>query len=155
MNIHDVQQIALTVHEDDRGYLYEVIHSTDPFVHKFGQVYVVGGRIPLVVRAFHKHEALHDWFCIVKGSAKFVLIDDRKESPTYQAHDQIVVSERTPSLVVIPPGIFHGWMSLEPNTILVSTASEVYNRDAPDEVRVPPDYFDDLIGEDPWIIKGR
>ena len=30
MNIHDVQQVYLKVHEDDRGYLFEVIHNSDP-----------------------------------------------------------------------------------------------------------------------------
>ena len=37
----------------------------------------------------------------------------------------------------MPPGIYHGWMSLEPDTLLLSTASHVYNRDKPDEERIP------------------
>ena len=155
MNIHDIQQIRLAVHEDDRGYLFEVVHGSDPFVQQFGQVYVVGDRIERIVRAFHKHEELHDWFCIVKGSAKFVLVDDRPNSPTYQKVDMLVGSERSSSLIVVPPGIYHGWMSLQPDTIMVSTASHEYNREKPDEFRVPPDSFNELIGEDPWIIKGK
>lgn len=155
MNIHDVQQIRLTVHEDDRGYLYEIVHATDSFVSQFGQVYLVGDRIERIVRAFHKHDALHDWFCIVKGAAKFVLVDDRHDSPTHEQVDMFVGSERSPSLIVVPPGVYHGWMSLEPDTILVSTASHVYNKESPDEVRVPPDHFNELIGADPWIIKGK
>ena len=87
MNIHDVQQIKLTAHEDDRGYLFEILHSTDDFVSQFGQVYVVGDRIEKIVRAYHKHEDLHDWFSIVKGAAKFVLVDDRPDSPTYRKVD--------------------------------------------------------------------
>jgi dTDP-4-dehydrorhamnose 3,5-epimerase len=155
LNIHDLQNIQLTVHEDERGYLFEVIHNSDPFMTQFGQVYVVGDRIPLIVRAFHKHDDLHDWFCIVKGSAKFVLVDDRKESPTFEKADQLVLSERRVSLLVVPPGIYHGWMSLEPDTIMVSTASHEYNREKPDEYRVPPDKFNDLIGADPWEIVGK
>lgn len=155
MNIHDVQQIRLTVHEDDRGYLYEIVHATDSFVSQFGQVYLVGDRIERIVRAFHKHDALHDWFCIVKGAAKFVLVDDRHDSPTHEQVDMLVGSERSPSLIVVPPGVYHGWMSLEPDTILVSTASHVYNKESPDEVRVPPDHFNELIGADPWTIKGK
>ena len=155
MNIHDVQQNCLTVHEDDRGYLFEIIHGSDPFVSQFGQVYIVGDRIEKIVRAFHKHQDLHDWFCIIKGSAKFVLVDDRSDSSTYGKFDILVGSGRSPSVIVIPPGIYHGWMSLEPDTIMVSTASHEYNRETPDEFRVPPDNFTDLIGEDPWTIKGR
>jgi len=155
LNIHDVQQIRLTVHEDDRGYLYEIVHATDSFVPQFGQVYLVGDRIERIVRAFHKHDALHDWFCIVKGAAKFVLVDDRPDSPTHEQVDMLVGSERSPSLIVVPPGVYHGWMSLEPDTILVSAASHVYNKESPDEVRVPPGHFNELIGADPWIIKGK
>ncbi len=152
MNIHDVQQINLKVHEDDRGFLFEVVHGSDDFVSKFGQVYMVGDRIAYVTRAYHKHEALHDWFCIVSGAAKFVLVDDREDSPTYRQFDILVGSGRTPSLVVVPPGIYHGWMSLEPNTLMCSTASHEYNAEKPDEVRVSPSEFDKLIGHNPWQI---
>jgi len=155
VNIHDVQQIPLTVHEDGRGYLFEIVHGTDAFVPQFGQVYVVGDRIEKIVRAFHKHAELHDWFCIVKGSAKFVLVDDRPDSPTHQKVDMLVGSDRQASVVVVPPGVYHGWMSLEPDTILVSTASHEYNQAQPDEVRVPPDHFNELIGADPWEVKGK
>ncbi|MHC4947256.1 MAG: dTDP-4-dehydrorhamnose 3,5-epimerase family protein [Planctomycetota bacterium] len=155
MNIHDVQQIPLTVHEDDRGYLYEVLHASDPFVTKFGQTYMVGDRIEYIVRAYHKHHELHDWFCIVHGAAKFVLVDDREDSPTYGKFDIVVTSDRSPSLIVVPPGVYHGWMSLQPDTLLCSNASHEYNRENPDEVRVPPDHFDELLGQDPWKVVGR
>ena len=152
MNIHDVQQKFLKVHEDDRGFLFEVIHGSDEFVTQFGQVYTVGDRIERVVRAFHKHNELHDWFSIVQGAAKFVLVDDREDSPSYSQADILVGSGRTPSLIVVPPGVYHGWMSLEPNTLLCSTASHEYNAQKPDEVRVSPDTYDELLGHNPWQI---
>jgi len=159
LNIKDVKLIELRLHEDDRGYLFEIIHKSDGFVSGEGQelkqVYIVGDRIERITRAFHKHDELHDWFCIVKGSAKFILVDDRKESPTHQKYDLVVCSDRFPKLLVVPPGIFHGWMSLEPATIMVSTASHEYNREKPDEHRVPPNHFDQLFGENPWEIKGK
>ncbi len=55
----------------------------------------------------------------------------------------------------MPPGIYHGWMSLAPDTMLLSTASHMYNREKPDEERVPPDTFDRLIGADPWKIVAK
>ncbi len=159
MDITDVKLIDLRIHEDDRGYLYEIIHQSDAFVSGAGQdirqVYIVGDRIAKIVRAFHKHEELHDWFCLVKGSAKFVLVDDRKGSATFQKYATVVCSDRSPKLLVVPPGVYHGWMSLEPDTIMVSTASHEYNRERPDEHRVPPQAFNVLLGEDPWEIKGK
>lgn len=155
MNIHDVQQIFLQQHEDDRGYLFEVIHSSDPYVTKFGQVYFVGNRTAFTIRAFHKHSELHDWFSIVHGAAKFVLVDDRRDSATYRKTDILIGSARKPSLIIVPPGVYHGWMSLEPETLMCSVASHEYNRNSPDEVRIRPDALHDVIGQNPWIVEGR
>jgi len=137
--IDGLEIIPLGVYFDDRGYLFEIIHDYD--MPKFGQVYIVGDPIRQTIRAFHKHELLWDYFCIVKGSAKFGFIDDRKESKTYQQQVTIILSEKTPKVIIIPPGIYHGWMSLEDDTIMVSTGSEVYNAKNPDEKRVPYDSF--------------
>ena len=41
-------------------------------------------------------------------------------------------------------------MAVEDNTLLVSTASDVYNRQNPDEIRVLPDSFGYV-----WEVKGR
>lgn len=150
MAIKGVSLVDLKVNIDDRGYLYEIIHNTDPFVNQIAQVYLVGDPVRGTIRAYHKHAELHDWFCIIHGSAKFVLKDDRSDSPTFGEIASFVLSERAPKLLVVPPGVYHGWMSLEDDTIMVSTASTVYNRENPDETRIPPDAFGDQ-----WIVKGR
>jgi len=153
--IEGVHLIPLTVRADDRGYLIEIARRTgdgEPHavIHKFGQVYLVGDVTRGTVRAFHKHEVLWDWFFISHGSAKFVLKDDRPDSPTYGEMMTIVTGERNPMLIVVPPGVYHGWMALEDDTQMVSIASETYNREKPDEVRIPPDSFGDV-----WTVKGR
>jgi len=141
---------------------------------KFGQVYVVCSPVRGTVRAFHKHKLLWDYFCIVSGAAKLALVDDRahKIVKTITEHDLadpsqfaeepspgdtqiIVASARQPKLLVVSPGVFHGWMSLEDNTTLLSVASELYDRANPDEIRVPPFYFDISFGGNPWEVRGR
>jgi len=148
--IKDVKKIDLVAHVDDRGYLIEILRATDDYFTKFGQVYLVGNFARGVVRAFHKHNVLWDFFFISHGAAKFIFVDDRPDSPTYKEANTFVVSSRNPGLLVVPPGVYHGWMSLEDDTQLISTASEVYNRESPDEVRVPPDSFGVK-----WEVKGR
>ena len=139
--VEGVKVVPLVAHVDDRGYLIEIIRATDPHFTKFGQVYVVGSVAKGTIRAFHKHRELIDWFFIAHGSAKFALRDDRAESPTFQEMNTVVIGTRNPSLIVVPPGVFHGWMALEDNTLLVSTASDVYNRQNHDGIRVLPDSF--------------
>lgn len=146
--IEGLEVISLQVNFDDRGYLFEIVHNYD--MQKFGQVYLVGDPSRGIIRAFHKHETLWDYFCIVKGSAKFVFVDDRKDSKTYKEQEIIILSEKSPKTIIIPPGIFHGWMSLEDNTLMASVGSETYNKEKPDEVRIPPDSFGDV-----WTIKGK
>lgn len=139
--IDGLKLVELDVHVDDRGYLLEVIRTIDPYFTKFGQVYFVGDMARGTIRAFHKHAVLWDFFFISHGSAKFAFYDDRPESRTYKEIITMVTGQKNYSLIVVPPGVHHGWMALEDDTQLVSIASEVYNREKPDEVRVPYDSF--------------
>ena len=153
--IEGVRVIELIVREDDRGYLSEIARNAkDPeehgVIHMFGQVYLVGDPIRGTIRAFHKHNELWDWFFISHGSAKFVLRDDRVESPTRDEMMTVIASQRKPCLIVVPPGVYHGWMSLEDDTQMVSIASHTYDRQKPDEIRIPMDAFGDV-----WTVKGR
>jgi dTDP-4-dehydrorhamnose 3,5-epimerase len=153
--IDGVVLVPLRTHVDDRGYLFEIARyvasrGDHAVVHKFGQVYLVGNPVRNTIRAFHKHRTLWDFFCISHGSAKFVLVDDREDSPTHKMIARFVLSGRTPGLLVVPPGVYHGWMSLEDDTQMVSIASEPYNPEEPDEVRIPPDSFGDV-----WTVVGR
>lgn len=153
--IQDVQIIDLVRHLDDRGYLIEIARMMDGpephgVVHRFGQVYLVGNDRRCIVRAFHRHQRLWDWFFISHGSAKFVLKDDRPDSPTCNKLVTIILSGRKPQLLVVPPGVYHGWMSLEDDTQLISIASHTYNRENPDELRISSESFGDV-----WTIEGR
>lgn len=153
--INGVLVIPLEVHCDDRGYLIEVARrSDDPERHgviqRFGQVFLVGNVARGVIRAFHKHQKAWDWFTIVHGSAKVVLVDDREGSSSKGETMSLVLGERRPALVAVPPGVYHGWMSLEDDTQLIGIASHTYVREDPDEVRVPPDHFGDV-----WAVVGR
>ena len=155
LSIADVTLIDLDIHVDSRGLVYEVVHESDFFVNQIRQVYHVVNPRADTVRAFHAHELLHDWFHICCGSAIFCLVDDRQQGTTYQSTERLVLTARKPQLLVVPPGVYHGWMSLEPNTVLASVASEEYQREEPDERRVPPDAFNELFHGSPWVIDAK
>src|SRR4030067_2191431 len=126
-----VRVVELVRHIDDRGYLYEIIHSTDDFLRKFGQTYVVCSPVRGTIRGFHKHNILWDYFCVVKGSAQFILADvpddvvtaagQKGETCVPRALESFVLSDLKPSLLVVPAGVWHGWMSLQDDTVVVST----------------------------------
>ncbi len=97
---------------------------------------------------------------MVKGAGKFLVASapdaetmaasNSGKSVTPAALESFVLSDLKPGVLIVPHSNWHGWMSLEDATIVVSTGSEVYSQKNPDEFRVSPDVFGDV-----WTVKGR
>jgi dTDP-4-dehydrorhamnose 3,5-epimerase len=129
----------LSVIPDERGRLMEILRSDDEGFRKFGQVYV-STTYPGVVKAWHLHKVQDDNFCCVKGMVKLVLFDGRDESPTKGTVMEYFIGEHNPVLVLVPPGVHHGWKCIsERESIVINIPSEPYNRESPDEYREPWD----------------
>lgn len=135
----------LKVRTDDRGNLFEILRNDDRIFTKFGQVYLVENRTPFTIRAFHRHFKMWDWFCVTRGAAKFVFFQE-KENP-----EIVVVDSKQPKIISVPPKIWHGWMSLQPQTQMISIASEPYSQEKTDEERCDP--F--ILGKEVWQIKAK
>jgi dTDP-4-dehydrorhamnose 3,5-epimerase-like enzyme len=54
----------------------------------------------------------------------------------------VYLSDKNPRIIEMKPGVYHGYKSLEPNSILLYYLTHKYNTE--DEIRVLPGYF----GED-------
>ena len=148
--IEGVKVKELKVVPDERGLLMEMWRSDDPDFKRFGQVYVTMV-YPGVVKAWHYHKKQTDHFVCLGGMAKVVLHDLREGSPTRGETDEFVIGWQRQRLIVIPPGVYHGFTPVgnEPASI-VNIPTELYNYDEPDEYRLP---FDDpSIGYD-WAVK--
>ena len=163
-----VRVIDLVRHVDDRGDLCELFRDSWRLGDRrpagrwsvdILQVYTVFDPQPMTVRAYHRHEFLWDLFTIVSGSAKFHVIQGPNSFPVPPtgtenlrsglAGDDLLVTlgSRKPQLLVVPPLYWHGWMSLEPGTMLLSLASHEYDREKPDEERIPFNAFGGHIWE--------
>ncbi len=144
-SIIGVEVVSLFTKVDEGGYLVEILQATDNHFKQFGQVYLVGDFKAGVIRAFKKHRSCWDWFSICHGAAKFVLYDDREDSATYKNLQIVITSERNPSLIVVPPGVYSGWMALSDNTQLISIASEVSDTENnSDDISISSDSFGDV-----------
>jgi len=128
----------LRVIPDERGRLMEILRRDDPFFTAFGQVYV-STVYPGVVKAWHYHRVQVDRFTCIRGMIKAVLYDNRDGSPTQGLINEFFVGEHNPCLIVIPAGVYHGWMGIsEYEAYVINAPSEPYNRSDPDEYRVDP-----------------
>ncbi len=137
-DIKDVTVKQLRVIPDERGWLMEILRRDDPIFKKFGQVYITT-TYPDVVKGWHYHKKQWDFFTVIKGMAKIVLYDGRKDSPTYGEIMEFFVGEKNPRLIVIPPYVYHGFKGIgtEPAFVL-NCVTEPYDHDDPDEHRVDP-----------------
>ena len=125
-------------HED--GTLAEVARTdweeiADPIVHAH-----VTTTEPGRVRAWGLHQASTDRLFVVKGLVSFVVFDGRVGSPTFGVVNEVKVSERSPGLLIIPPGLFHGWKVIgTEEAFIINMPTSPYRYDSPDALDLPYD----------------
>ena len=134
---------------DDRGFLSQILPEGDESF-SIKRIYSTGNFSKGTIRGFHKHSREKKAFFVTSGVAKFVAVDDRKESPTYKQINTFVLSQLNPSVLVVPTGIYTGWMSLDDKTVIIGISTEPFDKNNPDDERLDPFTYGNL-----WEIKHR
>ena len=67
---------------------------------------------------------------VIKGAVLDVTVDIRKDSPTYGQHFSVELSEENKTILWIPPGFAHGFLTMEDNTIFTYKCTGAYNKDS-------------------------
>jgi len=135
--INDVKLQSLGRFKDQRGSLSVLVsknRNDAPNASKIEEVYISDIPNSGTIRAGHKHHRLDEFFVILDGSAKFVLVDDRKESITYKKHVTVFLNGEFRSSLFVPSEIFHVFITLENNSKCLAIASEAYDAQNPDIV---------------------
>lgn len=65
---------------------------------------------------------------VVKGSALDVVIDLRKNEPTFGQHHMEFLSDNNRTMMFIPKGFAHGFLSLSEDTVLVYKCDNYYDK---------------------------
>ena len=134
---------------DDRGFLSQILPEGDESF-QIKRMYSTGNFSRGVIRGFHKHKREKKAFFVPTGSAKFVAVDDRKDSATFKEINTFVLSTLNPSVLIVPTGVYTGWMSLEDGTVVIGISSEKFDKDNPDDERLDPHAYGDV-----WKVKDR
>jgi dTDP-4-dehydrorhamnose 3,5-epimerase len=140
MLVHDVvfRPTRPVPHED--GMLSEVARATwaemaEPIVQVHLTTTLIGR-----VRAWGLHQRSTDRLFVVSGLIKFAVFDGRTESPTRRCVTEIIVSDRNPGLLIVPPNLYHGWKNIgATEAVIINMPSAMYNYDAPDALDLPWD----------------
>ncbi|MBI4653067.1 dTDP-4-dehydrorhamnose 3,5-epimerase family protein [Candidatus Kuenenbacteria bacterium] len=106
--INDVIIKKINKYEDERGWLAELYRS-DEINYKPEMVYFSATK-PGVVRGPHEHVYQLDYFVFIgPGDFELHLWDRRENSQTNGEYMKIEVGEKNPTLVIVPPGVVHGY----------------------------------------------
>ncbi|MDD2646741.1 MAG: dTDP-4-dehydrorhamnose 3,5-epimerase family protein [Patescibacteria group bacterium] len=150
--IQGVQLKKINANFDDRGFLCEVFKDSEISPNQIKQT-TYTETLPGVIKAFHWHKKQRDYWFVAGGLAQVVLYDLRQDSSTKGQIDVFYLGEKNLALLIIPPGVAHGYRVLgnKPACLFYHT-SEVYNPQQPDEERIS---FDDPQINFNWQTKNR
>ncbi|MBN2174296.1 MAG: dTDP-4-dehydrorhamnose 3,5-epimerase [Bacteroidales bacterium] len=129
------------VYEDPRGYFFESYRLdllekeglTGTFVQDNESLSQKG-----VLRGLHFQKppfAQGKLVRVVKGSVQDVAVDIRNGSPTYGQWISEVISEKNKTMMWIPQGFAHGFLTLEDNTIFQYKCTNYYNKASEGSIR--------------------
>jgi dTDP-4-dehydrorhamnose 3,5-epimerase len=131
----------LPSHVDQRGWLCELYRTDELDPDSHPTMAYVSATHPGIARGPHEHVEQSDVFCFI-GPSDFLLLlwDNRPESPTYNHHMRLTFGQAKPMLVVIPPGIVHGYLNVgDTMGIVMNLPNRLYRgegrTEAVDEIR--------------------
>ncbi len=90
--------------------------------------------------AWHAHERTTDRIFALGGTFLLVLYDNRPESPTMGRLNEFRISALRPTMVSIPPTVWHGVKNVGSDlATLLNIVDTAYDYELPDHVTVPAD----------------
>jgi dTDP-4-dehydrorhamnose 3,5-epimerase len=125
---------------DDRGKVMHMLRSDSNVFLSFGEIYfsVV---YPGMIKAWHIHHRMTLNYAVPSGNIKFVLYDDRVESPTRGRVMEIFTGEDNYCLITVPPMIWNGFKGLGSKNAIVANCASIAHDPGEIERRDPLDPF--------------
>jgi dTDP-4-dehydrorhamnose 3,5-epimerase len=125
-------------HVDLRGQMCE-INDVDWEINSFpmGWISMYSVR-PGMAKGWVVHRKQDDRNFLARGRVKWVLYDDREDSPTYKMVTEMQLSEFNRGLMIIPHGVFHAVQNIgDEEALIIDMPSVSYDHHNPDKYRLP------------------
>lgn len=135
---------------DERGKIMHMLRADSPGFQGFGEIYFSCVH-PGAIKGWHIHKEMVLNYAVPHGNIKFVLYDDRPDSPTRGELQEIFMGPDNYCLVTVPPMVWNGFKGIGQEMAIVANCTNIGHR--ADEIdRMDP--FDQRIPYN-WEIKHR
>ncbi len=95
---------------------------------------------PGAVKGWILHETYDDRLFLAEGAVKWVMYDERPESPTRERLSELYFDQHHRSLLRIPRGVWHAVQNVgSTDSRMINFPTEPYNYESPDKTRLPLD----------------
>ncbi len=135
---------------DERGKIMHMLRADADGFSGFGEIYFSCVH-PGAIKGWHIHKEMVLNYAVPHGKIKFVLYDDRVNSPTRGELQEIFMGPDNYCLVTVPPLVWNGFKGVGEEMAIVANCTSITHR--ADEIdRLDP--FDPSIPYN-WDIKHR
>ena len=134
--IEDVRITELRRIPDERGTVMHMLRADDLHFEQFGEIYF-STAYPGVIKGWHEHTRQTQNYAVIQGMIKLVLYDNRPQSATYRALDEVFTGDQKYCLVTIPPGVVNGYKVIGDRTAVVANCATIPH-DPAEMVRYDP-----------------
>lgn len=139
--IDGVEAVPLKQIFDERGKVMHMLRDDAKHFEKFGEIYFSCIH-PQAIKAWHLHKEVTLNYAVVSGQIKFVLFDDREQSPTRGEINEFFLSPENYMLVKVPPGVWNGFKGVGTETAIVANCATLPHD--PEEIIRAPANTDDI-----------
>jgi dTDP-4-dehydrorhamnose 3,5-epimerase len=155
-------QIDLEPHEDERGFFARTYCEREfaerGLIARVAQCNLSHNRLAGTLRGMHYSIPPHAESKLVRctrGRIYDVLVDLRRESRTHRQWIAVELSAENQRMLYVPPGVAHGFQTLEANTDVYYQMSELFDSECARGVRWDDPAFGIEWAREPSTVSAR
>jgi dTDP-4-dehydrorhamnose 3,5-epimerase len=109
---------------DERGKVMHMLSRSSPAFQEFGEIYF-SCVYPGAIKGWHIHKKMTLNYAVPHGHIKFVLFDERPESPTKGEVQEFFLGEDNYQLVTVPPMVWNGFKGIGGTMAIVANCASI------------------------------
>lgn len=142
VKIEGVIITPLKIIEAPSGDIYHVLKNQDPSFSTFGEAYF-SSVVDQQIKGWKKHKEMTLNIVVPVGEIRFVLYDNRSDSPTYGQFLSLNLSKSNYCRLTVPPGIWMGFKGIGKDTnLLLNIASIPHDPEEADNLPIVNNLFE-------------